>query len=163
MATWADLKELRLRINDPSGVVALETVATAAALPATGALQTAYRKEDSGEYVIYDADLSTSDTPVWAHADLELADDRLDNFIDLYGIDRAAPRAIRLILAAIGKRMGLARAGHGAESMQYQTLSDTYAFYKALAESMDEEAAKDEGTSTGRYIFTRRPLVGGGM
>lgn len=156
---WTDLKELRLRICDPDGVIALETVADAAALPSSPVAQTAYRKEDSGEYVRYDTELTS-----WDRLDLELSDARLQALIDTCGsVARATPRAIRLILTAVGRRLGIAKSDSGAESIQYQTLADTYAFYKGLAETFDEEAAKDEGASTGRYFRTRRPRIAGGM
>ena len=159
MATWEDLKELRLRICDPFGVIAIEKVADAAALKAISfpAKQVAYLQEDSGEYYTYDSDLAA-----WNRPDLELSDPRLDNLIDLWGVARAAPKAVRLILGSVGKRLGILRSGHGAEQIQYQTLADTYAYYKGLAESMDEEAAKDSGASTGGFFSTRRPRIGGG-
>jgi hypothetical protein len=158
MAAWNDIKELRLRICDPYGVIDLQAVASAADLPAMPTKQTAYLKKDSGEYTAYDEELGT-----WGYVSLELSDERLANLVDLYGVARAAPKAIRLILASIGRQMGIVRAGHGAETVQYQTLSDTYGYYKALADSMDVEAAKDSGASTGRYVRTRSPRIGGGM
>ncbi len=160
MATWEDLKELRLRICDPSGVIAIIAVADGAAISAVvdPARQTAYLQEDSGEYHIYDPDLE-----VWEHLDLELSDIRLETLIDLYGIDKAAPKAVKLILSAVGKRLGIARSQSGSESVAYQSISDVYAYYKALYESMEEEFSKDSGTSTGRYLRMHRPRIGGGM
>jgi hypothetical protein len=160
VASWADLKELRLRISDPSGVIAIETVATAAArlvVPAP-AKQTAYQQADDDTYWVYDFDLLA-----WSQVELEIADIRIENIIDLYGLDAAAPKCLRLIMSSIGKRMGIVRSGSGAESIQYQTLKDTYDFYKAIVESMEEEVAQDTGASTGRYMRFHHPRIGGDM
>jgi hypothetical protein len=160
VATWADLVELRLRICDPAGIIAIVSVADAAARVAvtTPAKQTAYQQADDDTYWIYDFDLLA-----WQQVELELADVRLENLIDLYGVARAAPKAVRLIIASVGKKLGIASHSGGAESTTFQTLRDTYAFYKELAASMEEETDKEEGTSTGLYARMRRPHIGGGM
>jgi hypothetical protein len=160
VAAWADLKELRLRICDPSGVIDLVSVADAAARAAvtSPAKQTAYQQADGDTYWIYDSELAA-----WEQVTLELADARLENLIDLYGVDATAPKAVRLIMASLGKKMGIARSQGGAETIDYQTLRDTYQFYKDLAATMEEETAKEEGTSTGRYVRMRHPHIGGDM
>ncbi len=143
-----------------SGVIAIVSVADATARLAitSPAKQTAYQQADDDTYWIYDFDLLT-----WQQVDLELADVRLENLIDLYGVGRAAPKAVHLILASVGKKLGIASSSSGAESTTYQTLRDTYTFYKDLAASMEEETEKEEGTSTGRYVRMHRPCIGGGM
>jgi hypothetical protein len=160
VASWDDLKELRLRICDPSGVIALVSVADAATRIAvtSPARQTAYLQADTGEYWTYDLELTT-----WERVDLELADERLNNLIDLYAVGAAAPKAVRLIMASLGKRMGIVRSQGGAETIQYQTLKDTYDYYKALAGDMEEEVDQDSGASTGRYMRMSRPRIGGDM
>ncbi len=161
MASITDLKELRLRICDPSGVISITEVAdkTAREGLTAWAKQTAYLQLDDRTYWIRDFDAA-----VWVQVeDLEISDARLENLIDLYGVARAAPRAVRMIMAALGKRMGIARSSSGAESLDYQTLKDTYEFYRTLAETMDGEAEKSEGTSSGRYLRMHPPCIGGGM
>ena len=158
MATWADLKELRLTICDPSGVIGIEQVADEDALPASPIKQTAYQKIDSGEYVLWDEELED-----WESLELEISDVRLEGLIDLYGVKRAASKAVSLVLVSVGKRLGIARSAAGAESVQYQTLSDLYSFYKALAKSLEEEATIDDGLSTGRYFKIHTHGIAGGM
>lgn len=159
MASWADLKELRLKTCDPDGFIDLETVANASALPVTPKGQTAYRKEDSGEYVAYDAELLE-----WKSVKLEISDARMMATIDAKGsVTAAAPAIVRQIMASLGARLQVARHQGGAESTDFVNLTTIYNFYKSLAESMEQEAAVESGSSEGRYIRTRRPCIGGGM
>ena len=157
MATWSELQALRLKIVDPTGIVGLETVASASSLPASPLRQTAYRKEDTAEYVRYDFDLGA-----WEDIDIELADAVLNTLIDLYGVAKAAPRAIRQIVANVGRRLGIARVQAGAESVDYINLSTLYGFYKDVASAYEEETAQDEGTNVGRYIRAHHVEIGGG-
>lgn len=158
-ATWTEIKDLRLRICDPSGVISIVAVANAAALPASPLRQTAYMLQDTGDYQIYDVDLAT-----WESVNLEIADAVLDNLITLYGAAKAAPRALKAIAASVGRKLvGIARASMGAESVDFINLSTLYGFYKDLAASMEEEAKVDEGNNVGRYRRIRSPRIGGGM
>jgi hypothetical protein len=160
MATWTDLKELRLRIKDPLGAIALETVANEAARLAitSPARQTAYQQADTGAYYVYDSDLSA-----WEAKDLLLSDSRLGVLIDVWGVALAAPRAVKDIMAELGQRLYIARTADGAGSTDYQNLTTMKDFYKDLAASMVEQAAVDTGTSTGRMFHMRSPHIGGGM
>jgi hypothetical protein len=160
MATWDDLKELRLRIKDPLGAIDLASVADEAARLAvtSPARQTAYLQADTGVYYVYDSDLAA-----WEAKDLLLSDARLGVLIDLYGVAPAAPRAVKDIMAELGQRLYIARTADGAGSTDYQNLTTMKDFYKDLAASMIEEVAVDAGTSTGRYLRMRSPHIGGGM
>jgi hypothetical protein len=159
MASWADLKELRLKTCDPDGYIDLETVATAAALPGTPKGQTAYRKEDSGEYVAYDAELLS-----WEPVRLEVSDARLMAMIDTYGgVSKAAPYAVRQIMAGLGARLRIARTQGGAESTDFVNLTTLYNFYKDLIASMTEEVAQEAGESQGRMLRIRTKPIAGGM
>jgi hypothetical protein len=160
MATWADLKELRLRIKDPLGAIALEQVANEDAREAieAPARQTAYLQADTSVYYTYDADLAE-----WDPCDLLMSDARLGFLIDLYGLALAAPRAVNDIKAELGQKIAIARTQDGAGQTDYTSLKDMYQFYKDLAASMVEEVAVDAGTSTGRYLRMRSPHIGGGM
>jgi hypothetical protein len=160
MAAWADIVELRLRIKDPLGVIAIEAVADEAARIAVSipARQTAYLQTDTGVYYEYDAELAT-----WEPCDLLVSDTRIGLKIDLYGIALAAPRVVRDIMAELGQKLAIVSRSAGADKTQYQTIGDMIAFYKALVASMEEDAARDTGTSSGGYFRTRRPSVAGGM
>ncbi|MDD5303041.1 MAG: hypothetical protein PHS14_08010 [Elusimicrobia bacterium] len=160
MAVFADIAELRLRIKDPLGAIAILSVADAAARLAltTPSRQTAYKQLDTGDYWTYDADLAQ-----WEAKDLLLSDATLGTLIDLYGVAAAAPRAIKDIMAELGQRLYIARTNDGAGATDYQNLATTYRFYKDLAATMEEAAAVDAGTSQGRYGRTRRRPIAGGM
>jgi len=160
MALFADIVELRLRIKDPLGVIAILSVADATARLAVTApaRQTAYKQLDTGDYWIYDADLA-----VWAAEDLLLSDTRLGVLIDLYGVAGSAPRVVKEIMAELGRRLYIAQTADGAGSTTYQNLSTMKSFYKDLAATFEEEAAVDAGTSTGRYFRTHHVHIAGGM
>jgi hypothetical protein len=160
MATWDDLKELRLRIKDPLGAINLLSVANEDARLDVDppARQTAYQQADTSVYYTYDTDLAE-----WDPCDLLMSDARLGVLIDLYGAALAAPRAVNDIKAELGQRIAIARTQDGAGQTDYTSLKDMYQFYKDLAASMVEEVAVDAGTSTGRMFRMRSPRIGGGM
>jgi hypothetical protein len=159
MASWADLKELRLKTCDPDGYIDLDTVANVAALPVAPKGQTAYRKEDSGDYVAYDAELLA-----WGPVKLEVSDARAMAMVDAYGsASRAAPYMVRQIMAGLGAKMRIARSQGGAGSTDFVNLTTLYNFYKGIIETFEVEAAVEEGASEGRYLRTKRPSIGGGM
>jgi hypothetical protein len=161
MANWADLVELRLRIKDPLGVIAILSVADEATRLAVTApaRQTAYLQADTGVYYTWDEGLKE-----WEARDLLLSDTRIGVLIDLYGLAKAAPKAVKDIIPELGHRLAyIARTQDGANSTDFVNLSTMHNFYKDLAKSMEEEVAKDEGASTGRMFRTRDPSIGGGM
>lgn len=158
MATWEDIKEARLRLRDPSGVIDLSHVADDAARPSSPARQTAYRSDDSGTYAVYDFTLSS-----WTIVTLNVSDTRLSNLIDLYGINGAISKAVFFIIAGLYDQMQIVRLDSGAESTQYQTLSDMLAFYKSLKDQFKEDAAEESGLNTGRQYKVTPPSIGGGM
>lgn len=150
MATFAELKELRLKISDPSGVIDILSIANAAALPVAPARQTAYFKVDVGEYVLYDFDLL-----VWNVLELKVSDARLSALIDLWGVADSIPKAIRAIMATLGQGMQIKRITSGADSTEYLTLKDAYDYYKMLIEQYRVETSEETGTSAGRYLRMR--------
>jgi hypothetical protein len=160
MAIQSDIFELRLRVKDPLGFIALVSVADEAARLAVSApaRQTAYLQADTGAYYEYDAELAA-----WKAVDLLVSDARIGLKIDLYGLALAAPRVVRDIMSELGQKIAIVSRTAGADKTQYQTLGDMMAFYKTLAASMEDDAAKDAGMSTGGYFRTRRPSVAGGM
>ncbi len=161
MASFADTVELRLRIKDPLGVIAILSVADAAARLAvtSPARQTAYKQLDTGEYWTYDADLAA-----WTAEDILISDTRLGILIDLWGVTGAAPRVVKEILVELGRKLSMiVRTQDGAGSTDYVNLSTLKDFYRDLAASMTEEAAKEEGESQGRMLRIRRRGIAGGM
>ena len=161
MATaWADTVEVRLKIKDPLGAIAILSVADATARLAVTApaRQTAYLQIDTGVYYTYDESLAA-----WEACDLLMSDTRINVLIDLLGVASAAARAIKDIMAELVQRLYIARTSDGAGSTDYQNLTTMLNAYKVIAASLEEVAAADAGTSTGRYLRMRRPRIGGGM
>ena len=157
MASFDDIKALRLKISDPSGVIDILSVASVSALPASPLRQTAYLKADISEYVRYDFDLLA-----WDVLPLKISDERLGALIDLWGVSDSTPKAIRAIMATLGQEMQLKRITMGADSTEYLTLKDAYDFYKMLINEYMVESAEESGSTTGRYFRTRQPRIAGG-
>lgn len=99
----------------------------------------------------------------WEDVDLEIADKVLEAMIDLYGVVKAAPRALKLIVASVGRKLSIARYQSASESIDYINLSTLYGFYKDLIASLEKENEADEGYNVGRYLRLRRPNIGGGI
>jgi hypothetical protein len=160
MAAFTDIVELRLKIKDPLGVIAISSVAdeTARLAVTTPGRQTAYKQLDTGTYYLYDSELTA-----WEALDLLISDDRIGILVDLLGVAKAAIRAIKDIKAELVHRLYVARTQDGAGSTDYQNLTTMLNAYKQIEESMEEVVSEDAGTSTGRYLRMRKPCIGGGM
>jgi hypothetical protein len=153
---WSYLSDVRIKLSDPSGVIALVSVADYSSLPVAPASQTAYRTADTGVYYVYD-----SGTTAWSAVDLLISDNVLNKLIESSGVDKAVQRAISIILAGLYPRRQIVKTNAGAESTEYQSLTSTIAFYQALKSAYKEEAAEDGAVSTGRIVHTCRPAIGG--
>ena len=148
--------DVRLRISDPPGFIAFEEVAN---LPATPANQTAY---------LYNSNYYSTDKLTGAVAtdyeieELLVSDERIQNWITLVDEDYAVCQAIKAILPQLGKQMQIARLGTGAESVAYQTLRDSYYYYKDLSEMCNEDIKAKAGNNTGRMGAMKVPEIAGG-
>ena len=151
MATFDQVKTVRLRIHDPLGFINL---AEAEELPATPANQTAYTITDSGVYQEYRNE-------VWSNVPIEISDEQIKLLIDLYGVDRATVQSVKNIMMSLGKQLWLAQHNSGTEMVVYQNLTTMYNFYKNMLASMKQDIAVSEGVSTGRIFNTTRPIIGG--
>lgn len=151
MATFADIKSVRLKIKDPLGYINLIEVAE---LPETVASQTAYTITDSGVY-----QKLTGTT--WSTLKIEISDASISTYIDLYGIDKAVVKCIQEILMSVGKSMGTLRFNSGTESVEYNTLKSIYDFYKGMIASLNDDIQETSGTNTGRFIPTLNARIGG--
>lgn len=151
MATFADIKSVRLKIKDPLGYINLIEVDE---LPESAESQTAYTITDSGVY-----QKLTGTT--WSTLKLEISDASISTYIDLYGVDKAVIKCVQEILMSVGKALGMVKFDSGTESVQYQTLSSVYAFYKSMLDSLKEDINETAGTNTGRFIPTLHARIGG--
>lgn len=151
MATFADIKSVRLKIKDPLGYINLIEVSE---LPSIAESQTAYTITDSGVY-----QKLTGTT--WSTLKLEISDASISTYIDLYGVDKAVVKCVQEILMSVGKNMSTIRFNSGTESVEYQTLSSVYAFYKSMLDSLKEDINETAGTNTGRFVHTHHAKIGG--
>lgn len=151
MATFADIKSVRLKIKDPLGYINLVEVSE---LPSTAASQTAYTLTDSGVY-------QKLTGTIWSTLKLEISDASISTYIDLYGIDKAVVKCIQEILMSVGKSMGMVSFNSGTESVEYQTLKSIYDFYKGMIASLNDDIQETSGTNTGRFIPTLNARIGG--
>lgn len=151
MATFAQIKSLRLRIHDPLGFIDLQEVEE---LPTDAAPQTAYQLASSGIY-------QEKRAAGWKNIKLEISDEQLGLLVDLYGLGKAAIQAVKNIMMALGKELRISSSGSGTETIQYQNLTVTYNFYKSMLDSMQEDLANASGTDTGLFVGTRQAVIGG--
>jgi len=151
MATFADVKTIRLKLHDPLGYIDLLEVAS---LPVTSLNQTAYSITDSGVY-------QKLENGTWKILKLEISDAQIKTYVDLYGVEKATVKVCKDILIALGKDLRISSINSGTETVQYQSLSATYEFYKNIIAYLEEDVNKTAGTNTGLFIPRTKPIIGG--
>lgn len=161
MATFAQVKEIRLRIDDPAGFQDFVEVANEAALPATPAPYTAYKLTDTGAYVATELESGAVAADYVRH-DIRVSDDRIEAWIDAYSVDQAECRALQAMQSRIGNELTLKRASVGTEDITYTNLIELYNYYKALSDQCKEKYNETQNNSTGRYGTSTQPEVAGG-
>jgi len=152
MATFAQIKEIRLKLHEPIGFINILEAETT--LPSTGVDQTLYTIKDSGVYQYWK-------TGAWKTVKLNISDEQIGLLIDLYGVDKATIRVLQSIMNALGQEMRIAQQNDGVESIVYTNLTTLYNFYKGMKESLQEDISSDAGTNTGRSFHTCSRPVGG--
>jgi hypothetical protein len=163
MATFDQIKAIRLVINDPTGSTDIQQVASSAFLPAVPGKQTVYQAIDSGRYY-QTYKLSGAALTDYFEPEMWLSDTIIGDLFDSYGHDTSIYRAIRLILTRIGSKMSAVRIANGADSVEYNNLRDLYAYYKGIIEEFKEQEAENTSVETGKYFRTRsvRHHIAGG-
>lgn len=161
MATFEQIKEVRLRINDPEGYQDFLEVADAASLPADPATYTAYKVLSSGAYVATDLE-SGATAADYQTLPLRVSDARLSSWIDLYGVDIAECKALQAIVSRIGSELNIKRLDGGAETTEYQSLKDLYGYYRDMWNDCKDRVKENTGNSTGRYGTSSQPQIAGG-
>lgn len=150
MATFSQIKSVRLRIADPGGMIDIQSVSD---LPGTPVQQTAY---------YYHSEYYVNNGAAYQLAKLRISDSYLTTLIDTYGVDLAVCRSYALIMAQLGNELILVRNQSGAESAEYLALKDAMAYYRQLKADCDEQNNKDNSNSTGRFYRSRQPRIAGG-
>jgi hypothetical protein len=160
MATRTQIIDLRLQIADPPDVIRIYEVADTASLPEDPVPQTAYYVQATGLY--YQTEKTTGAVSSdYVFIKLQLPDVTLASLIDSLG-DGAKRRALIRIAGRLASQLPIVKNTAGAESTEFLRLLDLYKYYKSLAADAAEEAAEEDGTSTGRILRIRRPRIAGG-
>lgn len=161
MATFSQIKEVRLRIDDPAGYQDILELASAVDLPATPAPYTAYKLSDTGAYVATDLESGAIEAD-YERQELRVSDSRISDWIDDYSVDQAECKALSAIATRLGSEVRLRRVSGGAETTEWTALKDLYIYYKALSNECKERNRKSQGNSTGRYGTSDQPEIAGG-
>lgn len=151
MATFDQIKEVRLSIDDPAGFIDMLSVSS---LPDVGdALpqRAYYSTEDQGYHAVRDG--------AFALLHLRLADSRISAWIDSEGLAGAIQKGYVAIMQKLGNEMQIVKNSDGAESTEFVKLLDLYEFYKSLAK---DTAAQPPANSGGRLLRTVAPEIAGG-
>lgn len=162
MASWDQIKDIRLLVNDPPGFVDIVAVANAAALPTAPAQQTCYYLQDTKHYKATEKEsgaVAADYTARW----LRVSDERISDLVDTLGADSARCRVLRLLATKLGAEMQLSRTSMGGDESAYTSLRDMYAYYQGLASECEAEIAADAENSTGRAARMTSPEIAGGL
>jgi hypothetical protein len=153
--SFDDIKDIRIKINDPAGVIHIEEVATALNLPSAPHKQYIYYTIDDEKYLSTEV-VSGAVPGDYTQVDLLVADDVIAALITANGVDIAVYKTIRLIMSKLGGQMRLASISSGTESQSYTSLRDLYDYYKDLAEVYKLQGAENVSKSTGLYGKIKR-------
>ena len=123
-------------------------------MPVASLNQTAYSITGSGVY-------QKLESGTWKTLKLEISDAQIKTYVDLYGVEKATVKVCKDILIALGKELRISSINGGTESVQYQSLSATYEFYKNIIASLQEDVNVTAGTNTGKFIPSCHAKIGG--
>ena len=134
MATFAQIKSIRISIDDPVGFQDFAEVATGASLPSIPAPYTAYKLVDTGAYVNTSMESGATESD-YTRLSLRVSDANIADWIDDYSVAQAKCRAIKAIIFRIGNELTLKKASVGAEDIEYLALKDMLSYYQSFTAS----------------------------
>ena len=154
MATFADITEVRLSINDPVSGARIVDMVQVADVPDLGdmAPQTAYKATSDGQYY-------ASVDGVFTALSVQVSDTRIGGWIDAFGIDGAIRKSIQAIIAGLASQLQLVKNSDGAESSEFIKLNDLHTFYRNMLADLPTETTV---TPTGLFMRTKTPCIAGG-
>ncbi|MDH4127376.1 MAG: hypothetical protein OEV44_01385 [Spirochaetota bacterium] len=160
MATFEDIKEVRLRIDDPEGFIDILEVATTLLLPSDPAPQTCYKVTANGNYY------STTKTTGATSADytvlpLLISDARISAWIDDKGISYASCNSLKQIIARLSKDYQIKRSVTGSESTEFTSLKDMLDYYHSLLDMCQAEYDKENKNSSGKWGSSKPVIITG--
>jgi hypothetical protein len=161
MATFTQIKALRLEISDPADCIDIVSVANAAALPSQPANQTVYCLADTGAYVSTDT-VYGADSADYEPVELLLSDARIGAWLDSYTHAESIVYALKAIIKLLGAKMFVKKNEVGSEAVEFTSLKEMYDFYRGLLAQQQEDVAVADGNSTGKWGATVAPEIAGG-
>jgi hypothetical protein len=153
--SFDDIKDVRIKINDPAGVIHIEEVSDSTHLPSAPKKQYIYYTISDEKYLSTEVE-SGAVPGDYKQVDLLVADDAIAALITASGVDTAVYRTIRLIMSKLGQQIRLASISSGRESQTYTSLKELYDYYKDLAEVYKLQGAENVKQSTGLYGRVKR-------
>jgi hypothetical protein len=157
MATFSEVKAVRLTINDPAEFIDIIQVANLAALPVSPAPQVAYNLLDTGAYMMHNG---SAYVPI---TDLQVADSRIGEWVDGFQQQGAVIRSFAAIITKLGARLQMVKNSDGAESTEYTSIDKMLAFYRQISADYSAIASGEEKRSTGRWGKGQAIEIAGGM
>jgi hypothetical protein len=162
MATFTEIKKVRLTLADPAGFIDIVQVAAVANLPTSPAQQTLYNVVATGSYM---ATVKTSGAVPGDYKlkELFVSDSSISEAIATEGsVSAALPELIQLIIAQLAAKRLLVKTGTGAENKEYTSLSALLAFYNDLYKKLTANNNSVTLNTTGKWYKTHSPEIAGG-
>ena len=164
MATFSEIKEVRLAIHDPQGdprFIDFLEVATLPVNPSVPAYQTGYKLTTDSVYYSTEKEAPTVSTD-YSKEELYTSDATLTIWIDAKGVEYASCQALKSIVATLGQELRLKSTGAGAERTDWNDLQQTYNYYKALLALCKEEYNSSINNNSGTFGQMAQPEIAGG-
>jgi hypothetical protein len=156
MATFAQIKSIRLILNDPSGFIDIVSVANTAALPVSPVPQTAYFVVDIATYKMHNGTAYVSLT------DMQVSDGRIGEWLDAFGEYGAVVRGYNTIIQRLGQQLQMVKNSDGAESTEYTGIDKMLAYYRSVLADYTKIASSEVQMETGRWGKLKAPEIAGG-
>jgi hypothetical protein len=158
MATFSEIKTIRLAIHDPDGYINFTEVTS---LPTTAVHQTAHKLDSDGVYYATESSgaVTASD---YEKLNLYVSDATLEIWIDDQGATYAKCQALKSIISALGTERRLKAAGAGAERTEFTELSSLLTYYKELLAICEDEYKKENSNNSGKIGTMKQPTIAGG-
>lgn len=162
MANQDTVFSVRLKINDPAGVISIIQVATPADLPAAPVPQAAYFVASTGQYV-KTAKLAGATSTDYSYLELMVADAVISAAIDAFGESAAISSCIRRIISQLAAKFQISSHSNGGDSVNFTALRDMISFYKDLLSIYETEGKETAKNSSGRIGRSKQPEIAGGL
>ncbi len=167
MAERNEINQLRIEINDPPDIIAIQTVTDESALPTEEVPQTLFY--DEARAVYWKAARVTSPAK-YSIARLKIGDPQLAELIDSVGPEKAVCRSFKLLTRKLGSDMELLRSQVGSDLTQRQSVDSMFKYYKAMADGCEDDIEADKGGTSdgsggnvGGLYAMKKPVIAGGL